>query len=171
MPIQIKGVTSMSLVKCKKCNYEVLPSAKTCPECGVKEPAFTLKNKLISLSVFVFVVFLLVQCTNDDTETNKQQTQLTIDYDNNAIDWQKASYNERLSFCKDIVERAWRKSLLKEDIQDDINLVNSLPEILLTELNIAFKVDDTAEVNEQIYANQIIGDTAILLMTMKGWLK
>lgn len=171
MPTLIKGVTSMSLVKCKKCNYEVLPSTKTCPECGSKEPGFKLKNKVISLSVFVFVVFLLVQCTNDDTETNKQQTQLTIDYGNNAIDWQKAAYNDRLSFCKDIVERAWRKSLFTAAIQDDLNTVNSLPEELLTELNIAFKAGDTVGINEQIYANQIIGDTAILLMTMKGWLK
>ena len=161
----------MSLVNCKKCNYEVLPSAKECPECGVKEPGFKFKDKMITLGVIVFSIFLLVQCTKDNDQATYEDTISSIDFEQNAIIWQSASYNEKLKFCKNIIEAAWRKSLLVNQYQEDINLVNALPEELLKELDIAFKPIANNEDNSRAFTNQLIGETATILMTLRGWLK
>ncbi|WP_409450394.1 zinc ribbon domain-containing protein, partial [Cedecea neteri] len=36
---------SIALTKCKECKKEVSSSAKTCPHCGVKNPAITAEQQ------------------------------------------------------------------------------------------------------------------------------
>ncbi len=166
---KFKGVIRMALVSCKECHYQVASSANKCPNCGVSSPGFRHKNAVIVIAVVIFTVLFFVQCSNG--RTTYEDTISSIYFEQNAIIWQNASYNEKLKFCKNIIEAAWRKSLLVNQYQEDINLVNALPKELLKELDAAFAPMSSSEDNSRKFTNQLIGETATLLMTANGWLK
>lgn len=67
----------MALVNCKECKKEVSNSAKTCPHCGVKDPAVGAKQKFIGFLVLVAIVFGISQCTSDDDSSANAQPKIS----------------------------------------------------------------------------------------------
>ena len=57
----------MALVKCKECKKEVSHEANVCPHCGVKNPAFGVKQIGFIIVILVAIVFIVPKsCSIDD---------------------------------------------------------------------------------------------------------
>ena len=79
-----------------------------------------------------------------------------------------------MATCADFITAMWQKEMLKPEINSMINSVDDikpLAEELVTALDTAFKKADNENQNIQMYTNQKIGDTAILLVITRGWWK
>lgn len=61
----------MALVNCKECKKEVSNKAKTCPHCGVKNPAVRAKDTVIGLVAIVVAVTLVMQCMGGSEKGDK----------------------------------------------------------------------------------------------------
>jgi hypothetical protein len=56
----------MAMVKCRECDKEVSNKAKTCPNCGVKNPQPQSKfNLYLKLALGAILVISIVKCVND----------------------------------------------------------------------------------------------------------
>lgn len=69
----------MALKECKECKKEVSSTAKTCPHCGVKNPAITGKDKAkgcLGLFIAVIIIATILGSCSEDTqeETTPQPT-------------------------------------------------------------------------------------------------
>jgi hypothetical protein len=57
----------MVMVKCRECGKEVSDEAKTCPHCGIANPAPPSKfGKYIKIGLGALIVFGMVRCINDE---------------------------------------------------------------------------------------------------------
>lgn len=66
----------MALIKCKECKQEVSNTAKTCPQCGVKNPGVTAKALMITWAVIIIVImFAIGQCTPDEASKDKNNVE------------------------------------------------------------------------------------------------
>ena len=91
-----------------------------------------------------------------------------------ALEWQQASYENKLATCADFVSGMWKKKLLKPSIQNqikDMDDIQVLAQELVTQMDAAMEKRTNPEENRQIYTNQKVSDTAALLMISMGWVK
>lgn len=95
----------MALTKCKECKKEVSSSAKTCPHCGVKNPAITAKQQMGGCLVLIVIslgIGLYFGTGGDDkpAETPKvcSNTDTQCNFDKNLVD--------AVTKCKPLVERS-----------------------------------------------------------------
>jgi len=66
----------MALIKCKECKQEVSNTAKTCPQCGVKNPGVTAKALMIIWAVIIVVImFAIAQCAPDEAPKEKNNVE------------------------------------------------------------------------------------------------
>ena len=77
----------MAIVKCKECKTDVSSAAKVCPNCGVKNPGFGLKQYLTLGVMLLILGIVLKTCTKDEKKDNrlegesKNQVQSASDID------------------------------------------------------------------------------------------
>ncbi|CAI2499359.1 hypothetical protein [Serratia ficaria] len=68
----------MAMTKCKECKKEVSNKAKTCPHCGVKEPARNLGKETgqgcLGLVILVGVLFFIFGGDDDKDKTKPEKT-------------------------------------------------------------------------------------------------
>lgn len=170
---------------CVKCKGEVEKNAKVCPHCGKKNPTVGLLAKII----FVWIILMIVGAvfSSDDEKTEKAEIKKAAQeiveattkhwYDDatlihaSALEWQEASYENKLATAGNIYAVFWNNKKLSNKVMKTITSVDSLKpwsENLVTQLDTAFKKDPDPEKNKMLFTNQKVGDTAVLLMTMQG---
>ena len=91
-----------------------------------------------------------------------------------ALEWQQASYENKLATCADFVSAMWQKKSLKPSIQNQIKSMDDirvLAQELVTQMDAVMKEKSNPEENKQIYTNQKVSDIAALLMLSMGWVK
>ena len=59
----------MAMTKCKECKKEVSTNAKTCPNCGVKDPGFTIKDYIFGVIVLIVIVWGVKSYMFEENET------------------------------------------------------------------------------------------------------
>ena len=92
----------------------------------------------------------------------------------NALEWQAATYENKLATCADVIASLWSKKLLSNEIANSITSMDSmrpLAEELVRELDDATKPHPDPETNRQIYVNQKVSSFASMIIIMKGWNK
>jgi hypothetical protein len=92
----------------------------------------------------------------------------------NALDWQEASEEDKLATCADFISTMWMQKRLKPIYLRKITSVNDMKPFaqeLVVALDEAFKKEPNSLKNKQLYVNQKISDSVVLLATMMGWLK
>jgi len=95
-------------------------------------------------------------------------------HDKSALEWQKASYENKLATCSDFVSMAWQKKSFKPEIQSKITSMETikvLSQELVKALDTAFKKETDSKKNEMMYTNQTVSSSAALLMVMMGWVQ
>jgi predicted transcriptional regulator len=91
-----------------------------------------------------------------------------------ALEWQQASYENKLATCADFVSSVWNNKLLTPSIQSQIESMDDiqvLAEELVTQMDAAMKEHPDSDENRRMYANQKVGEMASLLMVSMGWIK
>ncbi len=181
----------MGLVNCKECKKEVSDRAKTCPNCGIKNPGIGVKQQAggcLFIIIIAAVLFMWMGLGDDapadkaqaSPVTSKQKVEQSVNwyeggtlYKENAIAWQSASYKNKLATCAGFIAKLWKDKKFTPEIQGQISSIHDMrpfADSLVIELDAAFKPAETIEENEMRYTNQIVSDTTVLLLTMKGWI-
>jgi hypothetical protein len=176
----------MALKPCKECKKEVSVSAKVCPHCGVKDPGITTKELVIGIALLGFFVWVIGAWVLDsDTEQSADTATVSIAaawHDGgtlanaSALEWQRASYKNKLASSADIWAALWNRSkqTLSEDVRDSIHSMEDLrpwAEALVNELDAAFEPDADPAENEKMFTNQEVSSTAALIMVANGWVE
>ncbi|ABG39205.1 hypothetical protein Patl_0677 [Paraglaciecola sp. T6c] len=92
----------------------------------------------------------------------------------NGLTWQKASYADKLATSADIIAFFWDEDKLSQSV---LNRFSNMDEVkplaieLMNELDTAFKQADTEQDNIKLFTNQKVSSTAVIILTMKGWIK
>jgi len=92
----------------------------------------------------------------------------------NALQWQKAEKADKIATCADLIATLHANNSFKSELQQSIRNVDDVKpwaEELTKALDEAFKVNPDPKTNESLFINQKVSDTAVLLMTVTGWLK
>lgn len=95
-------------------------------------------------------------------------------HDGNGLDWQKASYANKLASTGDLVSAALDRKLLNAKVSGSIRSMNDIKGLsmqLVRELDVVFEPLASASENRRTFANQGVRETSIMLMMMMGWLK
>ncbi|QZZ21225.1 hypothetical protein J5X98_01610 [Leptothermofonsia sichuanensis E412] len=91
-----------------------------------------------------------------------------------ALEWQKATYENKYSTCVDIISALWNEKLFKPSIQNRIRSMDDIEElakILLDELDDAMKENPDPIRNKQIYANQSVSGMASATLIIMDWIE
>lgn len=64
----------MSMTKCKECKREVSTKAKTCPNCGVKDPGTKASNIIGGFIVLAVIIFGISMCSSNDESSTSSDT-------------------------------------------------------------------------------------------------
>jgi hypothetical protein len=91
-----------------------------------------------------------------------------------ALEWQQASYENKLATCADFVSSMWEKKSLKPSIQNQVSSMDDMQVLakeLVTQMDAAMKESADPEENRQIYTNQKVSEMAAMLMLSMGWVK
>ncbi|MEM1426183.1 MAG: hypothetical protein AAGF75_06485 [Cyanobacteria bacterium P01_H01_bin.130] len=89
-----------------------------------------------------------------------------------ALDWQQATYKNKLATCADFVAKLWMEGLLAPELQEKIKTkdhVRVLAEMLVEELDKAMAPLPDAEENRKVYVNQSVSDMTTFTMLAMGW--
>lgn len=100
----------MAIVKCKECKRDVSNSAKTCPHCGVKNPAVTPKQTFMAFLVLFAVVLGVSQCSDDE---NTAETKPKISDEECMKDLQCWGDKNSISaavYCEPFIEKIAKNS-------------------------------------------------------------
>ena|SRR5690625_2908133 len=91
-----------------------------------------------------------------------------------ALDWQEATYNNKLATAGDFVAAAFNNGSLSDQLAASIKTVDDIKPLaveLVKQLDDAFLAMPDARKNRSTYANQRVDSSAAMLMIMMGWLK
>jgi hypothetical protein len=91
-----------------------------------------------------------------------------------ALEWQRASQEDRLATCADFVVKAHTAGLLTRQVSQNIGTVDdarSYAVELRDCLNNAFQPEPNAARNAQIFTNQKVAEGATACMILMGWTK
>ena len=89
------------------------------------------------------------------------------------MEWQQATEANRLATVSDVVAGIYNKNGFTPEIQAAIKsggmpAIKVLSEKLVQELNIAFAPDSDPEQNRQLFTNQKVADSAVMVMLISG---
>ena len=90
-----------------------------------------------------------------------------------ALDWQQATYEDKLEACTVIVAQFWKDGIFVSTLQEKIETtahVRFLAEKLVEEMDKTMAPLPDAEENRKTYVNQSVGEMAVLTMVMLGWI-
>ncbi|MEZ9233274.1 hypothetical protein AB4259_19560 [Vibrio amylolyticus] len=176
-------MTDKNILTCRACKEEVKKGATKCPHCGENNPIQTKAKGCLGAIVFIFIIAaVLATCTDNSkpTSTTSPAPEASQNwYDGgglqteNALVWQKASYQQKLATAADIYAHFYQNNNLAPAISSTIKGVDDLKpyaESLVLNIDEAYSAASTVEENEKMYSNQKVAETAVLLLTMQGHL-
>lgn len=91
-----------------------------------------------------------------------------------ALEWQQATPENKLATCADILAVMYQDNSLTPDLRRKLTNIDKFKPYakeLVAELDSAFTPDADPEQNYKTFTNQTVAYHAVLVMTMKGWLK
>jgi len=154
------------LIKCHECQKEISTDAKNCPQCGAKNP-YHVSKKIKIGCVAVILLFVLFGIIGKHSSESKWYAGGTL-HKAGALEWQKASYSNKLATCADFIGKLHQDGLISLKI-NSIEDVRPSAEKLVKALDEAFKADSNPEKNRKLYANQTVAGTVSILYI--EWLK
>lgn len=175
----------MALIKCKECKQEVSNTAKTCPQCGVKNPGVTAKALMITWAVIIIVImFAISQCAPDEKPTEVTQlptSEATAQkwyeggtlHNANGLEWQKAEHKDKLATSADILAKLHRMEKLSPAISSNIKRIDDFKpyaDALTAQLDAAFEPASNEQENENLFKNQKVTDVAAILLISEKWI-
>jgi Skp family chaperone for outer membrane proteins len=95
-------------------------------------------------------------------------------HNKSALDWQKASYNNKLATCADFISQAVNKGILKDSISTNLDSpqkIRPFAEQLVDCIDAATKKDKDPSLNNKMYANQRVAEIATMCMVTMKWTK
>lgn len=132
---------------------------------------FTLLGSLILGAVYFFLGYNRYQEKNIQID-QKWYVGGTL-HDATALEWQDATFENKLATCGDIIAVFRRDKKFKPDIQAEVESldgVKALSEELVVELDAAFRKRPDPESNAKFYENQTVASWATIIVAVKGWL-
>lgn len=103
---------------------------------------------------------------------NKQWYQGGTLHKASALEWQNATYENKLATCADFISALWEDNHLNPSIANQITSIHSmrpLAEDLLSELDEAMEPHPDAKTNRDLYGNQKVSSMATIIVVAKGW--
>jgi hypothetical protein len=91
-----------------------------------------------------------------------------------ALEWQNATYDNKLATCADFFWTLYQGKNFKQTILSSIKSTDDMVpyvEKLVADMDIALSKEQDAKKNRMMYANQTVSGTAAMLMVMNGWTK
>lgn len=93
----------------------------------------------------------------------------------NALEWQQATEANKLATVSDFVAGIYNRNGFKPEIQAAIKsggmpAIKVLSEKLVQELNTAFAPESDPEQNRQLFTNQKVADSAVMIMVISGFI-
>ena len=88
----------------------------------------------------------------------------------NALEWQKASFQNKRSTASDFLLALDEQGRLSIDISSNKSLKRYSEELVVS-LNERFKIIGPAAENTKKYQSQLVSDAVVLLTSQKGWLQ
>lgn len=171
------------LVECKECKSKVSHRARKCPKCGIKDPGINYFHASLTVLIIIGAIYLF--SSDDKTDINPvQEIQVTqskipawheggnLDT-KGALDWQNASEKNKLASCAELISRMFERGLTTEKFGSFMNNEKNwkLKSVeLKNELDVAFEKEADADLNDRLFANQKVLDTAVILAMAKGWI-
>ncbi|AQW73427.1 hypothetical protein E4T96_14325 [Shigella flexneri] len=92
----------------------------------------------------------------------------------NALEWQKASYKNKLATSADFIAVLYNQGRLTPELSTQVKNMDDLKllaEELTKQLDMAFEPFADKKKNRKVYQNQSVSNTAVSLMLMMGWIK
>lgn len=91
-----------------------------------------------------------------------------------GLEWQEATYENKLATCGDFVSKMWQDKSFKLEIQQRLKTMDDVKVLsveLVRVIDGTFEKDPDPEVNKKAFANQKVSSAAVMLMMMMGWLE
>ena len=89
-----------------------------------------------------------------------------------ALDWQRASYRDKLATCADFIAAAWEKGLLKRKVRRNILSTNDIKPYareLVAFIDAALEREHDPAKNRRMYANLTVAETAAIGLIIMEW--
>lgn len=90
-----------------------------------------------------------------------------------ALDWQQATYANKLATAGDLVAGTYKSKKFIPEIQNAITSMAGMKKVseeLVSQLDDAFAPDPDPATNRKIYSNQKVSSSAAMVMMLSGWL-
>jgi len=90
----------------------------------------------------------------------------------NGLEWQKATYANKLATCGDFIGVYFKNGYLNDAIVSKINSIDDFKPLaieLANSLDDAFKRDPDDETNKMLFTNQEVASTAAMIVILGGW--
>ena len=133
----------------------------------------TLRYRLIATFIVVAGLTFMIASTTTAAPREKWYEGGTL-HKAGALDWQKATYRDKLATCADFVAYAWEKGMLKTAIRRKIKTIEDFRPYaieLLKFLDAALEKDPDPAKNQKMYAKLMVSEIAAIGMATMGWVK
>ncbi|MFQ0827146.1 hypothetical protein AAH211_01375 [Serratia fonticola] len=134
---------------------------------GINAQFLYLSNRLI------FCVFTLLVLLSSPAYAKNWYQGGTL-HEVSAIEWQDAKQDNKLATSADFIAGIYSKGFLVPEISEKIKSVDDFKPYaieLTNQLNAAFERDPDPVQNKQIFTNQSVKSTAMMLMIMMKWVE
>lgn len=126
-------------------------------------------SRFFKLIAFLFTVFLVFN-TNTAFASNWYQGGTL--HEASALTWQKATPQNKLATCADFIAGLYSKELLVPEISGKMKSVDDFKPYaaeLVKQLDAAFSPESDPAKNKEMFSNQTVKSTAMMLMIMMKW--
>lgn len=92
----------------------------------------------------------------------------------NGLDWQQATYANKLATAGDLVAASFKSGKLVPALSNKIKGVDDIKPMaaaIVTELDIVFAPDADPALNAKMFTNQKVSEITAMLMITAGWIK
>lgn len=129
------------------------------------KPFWILKNILLLLSLCLFTTTQVYASDWYKKGTLQNAT---------ALEWQKATQENKVATCAYFISFFWSKDKLSTEIANNIKgheeNLRAYSTELAKQIDTVFAPESNAKKNKDMYANQKVNETAVILMYMMEWI-
>ncbi|MFH1754156.1 MAG: hypothetical protein ABIA59_00490 [Candidatus Latescibacterota bacterium] len=132
------------------------------------------KQKHITLGIAVLVCIVLMSDAGQAAAAKLKWYEGGTLHKRPALEWQKASYNNKLATCADFVAHAWINKMLNKKVSKQIHVVDDLKPFaveLVAFIDAATAPEKDPQKNRELFANQTVAELAARGMAMLSWME
>ncbi|AJC66877.1 hypothetical protein [Dickeya zeae] len=131
-----------------------------------------MTGRKIILSRFYFFAAILLGLVFVSTAQATSWYQGGTLHNATALEWQKASRDNKVATCADILASMYEKKRLAPSIVSSLKSIDDFKPYALKladQLDQAFKPDPNVAKNKKLFANQTVSETAAMLLILMKW--